>query len=92
LCTRTNAGFDGLCAELDVRFHRCGSLLVSFGPRAEAVLQKKYEQGIRNGVPGLRLLSREEVLQREPHLSQKVTRGLCAPGTGSVNPWDLCIA
>lgn len=92
LCTRANAGFDGLCAELDVRFHRCGSLLVSFGPRAEAVLQKKYEQGIRNGVPGLRLLSREEVLQREPHLSQKVTHGLYAPGTGSVNPWELCIA
>jgi len=92
LCPRANAGFDRLCTELDVRFHRCGSLLVCFGPRAEAVLQKKYEQGIRNGVPGLCLLSREEVLQREPHLSQKVTHGLYAPGTGSVNPWELCIA
>lgn len=92
MCTRANIGFDRLCEELDVRFRRCGSLLVSFGPRAEAVIQQKYEQGLRSGVPGLRLLDREEVLRREPHLSPEVTRGLYAPGTGTVNPWELCIA
>lgn len=92
MCTRANAGFDQLCQELDVRFHRCGSVLVSFGPRAEAVLRQKYEQGLRNGVPGLCLLDREAVLRREPHLSPEVTRGLYAPGTGTVNPWELCIA
>lgn len=92
LCTRANAGFDRLCRELDVRFRRCGSLLVAFGPRAETVLREKYRQGSRNGVPGLRLLDREEVLRREPHLSPKVTAGLYAPGTGTVNPWELCIA
>lgn len=82
MCTRANIGFDRLCEELDVRFRRCGSLLVSFGPRAEAVIQQKYEQGLRSGVPGLRLLDREEVLRREPHLSPEVTRGLYAPGPG----------
>ncbi|MGE4277071.1 MAG: NAD(P)/FAD-dependent oxidoreductase [Lawsonibacter sp.] len=92
LCTRASAGFEQLCRDLDVRFRRCGSLMVSFGPRAETVLEEKYRQGIRNGVPGLRLLDREEVLRQEPNLSPNVTRGLYAAGTGTVNPWELCIA
>ena len=92
LCTRANAGFAALCRALDVRFRRCGSLMVAFGPRAEAVLRKKLRNGTENGVPGLELLTGEQVLRREPGLSRGVTLGLYAPGTGVVNPWELGIA
>lgn len=92
LCVRANRDFDRLCRELDVRFSRCGSLMVSFGPRAAARLQKKLEQGRANGVPGLELLGPEEVYAREPSLAPGVTAGLYAPGTGTVDPWELCIA
>ena len=92
LCVRANLDFDRLCRELDVRFSRCGSLMLAFGPRAEGVLRRKLENGRENGVPGLRLLSREETLAMEPRLSPKVTRSLYAPGTGTVDPWELGIA
>ena len=92
LCVQANREFDTLCRELDVPFSRPGSLMVSFGPRAERVLEEKYAQGRTNGVPGLELLNREQVLEREPSLSPAVTRGLYAPGTGTVNPWELGIA
>ena len=92
LCVEANRDFEGLCAALDVRFSRCGSLMPAFGPRAEAVLRKKYEQGQANGVPGLRLLSASETLEAEPLLSGRVTMSLFAPGTGTVDPWELGIA
>lgn len=92
LCVQANAGFETLCRDLGVAFDRCGSLMVSCGPRAEEVLRKKFDQGRENGVPGLALLTAAEVLEKEPNLCHAVTGGLYAPGTGTVNPWELGIA
>lgn len=92
LCVRANRDFDRLCEELDVRFSRCGSLMVACGERADAVLRERLERGRENGVPELRLLSREETLALEPNLTPDVTLGLYAPGTGTVDPWELGIA
>lgn len=92
MCTRANASFGDLCKELGVRFSRCGSLMVSLGERGEGVLREKYENGLINGVPGLELISRREVLTMEPGLTDKVTLGLLSPTTGTVNPWELGIA
>ena len=92
LCVRANREFDRLCRELDVPFSRCGSLMVAFGPRAEGVLRQKLAQGQLNGVPGLELLGPEAVYEREPNLAPGVRLGLYAPGTGTVNPWELGIA
>ncbi len=92
LCVRANRDFGRLCRELDVRFSRCGSLMAAFGPRAEAVLRKKLDQGRENGVPGLELLGPGEARTMEPGLSRDVTLALYAPGTGTVDPWELCIA
>lgn len=92
LTVRANGRFDTLCRELDVPFHRCGSVAAAVGPCGEQVLQEKYEQGKRNGVPGMQLLSGEEARKMEPYLSADVTRALYVPGTGTVNPWQLGIA
>ena len=92
MCVRANACFDALCRELDVPFSRCGSLMVSFGEKADKVLQKKYENGLSMGVPGLRLLSGEETSALEPCLAAGVTSALYSPTAGTVNPWELGIA
>ena len=92
MTVRANAVFDRLCQELDVPFCRCGSLMLSSGPQADKVLQKKYRQGIENGVPGLRLLSADEAYRLEPALSQELSSALFSPGAGTVNPWQLGIA
>ena len=87
-----NRTFPALCQELDVPFRRCGSLMTACGPRGEGVLRRKLEQGLANGVEGLRLLSGEEARALEGALSPAVTAALYAPTTGVVNPWQLCIA
>lgn len=82
MTVRANASFDRLCQELDVPFSRCGSLMLSFGPRADAVLQKKLRQGRENTVPGLRLLSADVAYRMEPTIARGLGRRMpgCCPG------------
>ena len=92
MTVRGNAAMDRLCEELEVPFHRCGSLMVSTGPGADKVLKKKFDHGIQSGVPGLRLISGGEAREMEPMLASDITTALHAPSTGTVNPWQLGIA
>ena len=92
LTVRGNANFESLCRELEVPFSRCGSLMVSCDAESDRILEKKLRQGRENHVPGLRLLSGEEARAMEPMLTDCVTSALCAPTTGTVNPWQLGIA
>lgn len=87
-----NARFDALCRELDVKFSRCGSLLVSCGENGDETVRRKYAQGIESGVPGLRILRGAEARAMEPELSEAVTSALYCPTAGTVNPWQLGIA
>lgn len=92
MTVRGNREFDNLCRELEVPFTRRGSLLVTYDAEALPRLGRKYEQGLQNGVPGLRMLSGQEVEAMEPMLKPGVAGALYAPSTGTVNPWQLGIA
>ena len=92
LTLRANADFDRLCRELDVPFARCGSLMASFGENADRVLQKKLQNGLNCGVPGLRILTGDEAREREPALAGGVRSALYAPTAGTTDPWQLCYA
>ena len=92
LTVRGNANMASLCEELDVSFCRCGSLLVTYDASSVSKLERKVQNGIHSGVPGLRLLSGEEAESMEPGLKKGVAAALYAPSTGTVNPWQLGIA
>ena len=92
MSVRVNAAFEQLCDELELPFSRCGSLMTAAGPKGEAVLRKKLQQGLKNGVPGLEMLSGAAARELEPMLSPAVSAALHAPSTGTANPWLLCFA
>ena len=92
MTVRANATFNRLCEELDVPFSRCGSLMLSYGPKADSVLQRKLFWGQENGVPGLRLLTPAEAYRMEPKLAPGLSCALFSPTAGTVNPWQLGIA
>ena len=92
LCIQANIAFDTLARQLDVPFSRPGSLLISFGPRADQVIKHKYTDGIRAGVKGIRLLDGNEACALEPALADGITSALYSHSTGTVDPWELCIA
>ena len=92
LCVQANEDFDRLCSELEVPFKRPGSLMIAYGPNADAVIERKYRDGLAGGVKGLRLLSGSEAEAMEPALAKGITSALYSESTGTVDPWDLCIA
>ncbi|MCL1835432.1 MAG: FAD-dependent oxidoreductase [Oscillospiraceae bacterium] len=92
LCVRAARGFALFCEELGVRYNMCGSLMVCFGERGDAVIRDKIRQGSENGVEGLSYLSREDVLALEPNIAPGVFSGLYSRDSGTVLPWELCLA
>ena len=92
MTVRGNAHMGALCEELDVPFTRCGSLLVTYDADSVPKLERKFQNGIENGVPGLRRLAGPEAEAMEPMLKPGVAAALYAPSTGTVNPWQLGIA
>jgi len=81
-----------LCEALHVPFEQCGSLVVGFSEDELPELESLKERGEANGVPGLRLLSREELLAMEPNVNPEAAGALFAPTGGIVCPYELCIA
>ena len=92
LNVRGNEMMDDLARDLDIPFKRNGSMVVCIHKEALGGLQELYDRGIRNGVKGLRILSREEALEMEPNLSENVEGALFAPSGGIVCPFELNIA
>lgn len=80
------------CKELGVKYRNNGSLVVAFSDRETETLRVLLMRGKANGVEGLRLLSREELLAMEPHISDKAAAALLAPTGGIVCPYELTIA
>ena len=89
---RGNEMMPALCDTLHVPFDQCGSLVVGFTPGDLPTLEHLLERGEENGVPGLRLLSREELLAMEPNVNPEAVGALYAPTGGIVCPYELCIA
>lgn len=92
MTVRANRNFSALCQELGVTFKRCGSLMVSYGPKGDASLERKLEHGKVNQVPGMKLISGEEARELEPNLKEGITKALYSETTGIVTPWELGIA
>lgn len=81
-----------VCAELGVKYVRNGSLVLGYSEQDKATLQELYLRGVQNGVEGLSVLDREEVLALEPHVTELVTCALWAPTGAIVSPFGLCDA
>ena len=92
LNVRGNEMMDDLCRDLDIPFKRNGSMVVCIHKEALPGLQDLYDRGIKNGVKGLKILTREEALEMEPNLSDNVEGALYAPTGGIICPFKLCIA
>ena len=90
LNVRGNAMFDEISDELDVHFSRCGSLTVAVTDEQLKMLDDLVIRSKENGVP-VKLLSREEVMAMEPHISKEVKGALLAPTAGVIDPFNLVV-
>ena len=81
-----------LAKELDFAYAQCGSLVVCLSEEDRPALQKLYENGIANGVEGLRIIERDELVAMEPNVSDQAVAALWAPTGGIVCPFGLTYA
>ena len=87
-----NQMMEELSRELDFPFQRNGSLVVCLDKEELPELQALYERGSRNGVNGLRILDREELVEKEPNISDQAVAALYAPTGGIVCPFGMNLA
>lgn len=83
---------EDLSKELDFSFQRNGSLVLCLSEEDVPALHALYEKGRKNGVPGLTILSGDQVRTMEPHVTDQVAAALYAPTGGIVCPFGLTIA
>ena len=86
-----NAMMPAVAAELDVPYQNCGSLVVGFDAEDDAQICALYESGKKNGVETM-ILSRKQILEKEPMFSGEVSSALYAPSAGIICPFSLTIA
>lgn len=87
-----NALFPGLAQELDFAFMPVGSLVVCTCEDRRPALEALLERGRSNGVPGLRVVEKDELRRMEPNVSDAATCALWAPTAGICDPFGLVIA
>jgi len=83
---------EALSQELDFPYKRNGSVVLCFSKDDIPKLEELKKRGEANGVEGLTILSKEEILKKEPALSDEVEAALFAPTGGIVCPFNLTIA
>lgn len=92
LNVRGSEMMEHVAEELGVKYKRNGSLVVGFSEEDRATLAALLERGKKNGVKGLSLINREEILSLEPAIGEGVLCALRAETGAIVCPYELCIA
>ena len=92
LNVRGSEMMEEVARDLGVKYQRNGSLVVGFNEEDRAALEGLLVRGQKNGVKGLRLLSREEILEIEPNIGASVTCALHAPTGAIICPYELTVA
>lgn len=87
-----NQMFAKLNQELNFGFQACGSLVLAFSSEEMASLSFLMENGHKNGVDDLSILSKEEILEMEPNVKPNVMGGLYCPSAGITSPYEMTIA
>ena len=81
-----------LSRELDFPYRRSGSLVVCMSESDRPRLNALYENGVKNGVPGLEIVERDRLRELEPNISPDAVAALWAPTGAIVCPFGLTIA
>ena len=92
LCVAGNRMYQQLDRELHFGYRKTGSLVLAFAIEELATLEKLLENGRNNGVTGLRIIDRQELLLREPHLNPAVLAALLCEDAGVTSPYEFAIA
>lgn len=78
-----------LSKDLDFHYSNNGSLVICLEESNRPSLEQLLQKGIANGVQGLRIVERAELVELEPNISDDAICALYAPTGGIVCPFGL---
>ena len=87
LCVEGNRLLYELCEKQGIGYKRLGKIIVATTEDEIDKLAELYEQGGRNGIQGLRLISRKTLQKLEPNV--EAIAGLFSPSTGVIDSYSL---
>ncbi len=71
------------CNRYEVNYEICGKAIVAVNEKEIPALEYLFERGIKNGLQGLKRISREELKEIEPHV--EAAAGVFVPQTGIID-------
>ena len=83
-----NAMYPQWAEELHFDYKKIGSLVIAFSEADMAHIKKLYDRGIKNGVPGMKILNHDELLAMEPNVNEEACGALLAESAGIVSPYQ----
>jgi len=87
LCVEGKSLLYELCDRHDIAYKKPGKIIVAASENETVQLEKLYEQGRKNGVEDLMLLSRTELKKLEPNVEARA--GLLSPSSGILDSHTL---
>ena len=78
--------------DLNLPIVETGALLSAWTSEEESKFQAIIQKAEKNGVMDLSLLTRDQILSREPYLSSKVRCAISVPGESIIDPWSAPLA
>ena len=89
-----NRMYKQMSQELDIPFMECGGMVLATNDEEYRLVEELYDRALKNGLKKheIKLLNREEILVKEPHISDIVIGGLDLPTTAVTFPWEAAIA
>jgi len=87
LCVEGKSLLYKLCDRHNIAYKKCGKIIVAASKNETTQLENLYEQGRKNGVDDLVLLSRTELKMLEPNVEARA--GLLSPSSGIFDSYTL---
>jgi len=84
--------YEAYCREVGAPYVRSGAMVLAFDGEQRAHVEKLYRQGLDNGVEGLSIIEREQVLALEPNTNPSVECALLAETSALTSPYELTCA
>ncbi len=76
------------CDKYGIKYDLCGKLIVANNECEISRLMELYNRGIKNGVPNIKLLDKDDIKDLEPHTIG--IKGIHSPSTGIIDYKDVC--
>lgn len=84
--------FEAVCEEIGAPYKRNGAMVLAFDDEQIQTLHDLLAQGRENGVDGLEILSREQILAMEPHTNPGVKAALLIKTAAITSPYEFTFA